>query len=303
LSRGVIRISLSLINTLYSIWPKRSIEMKQHRLCLIATAIILTHAGLSYASDRAAVIFPAEGNKTCNDYAANSMILQMGTTSPLASGRLAGPENPRDPDSQGESASYSVTDGKTVAFTDSSTPIDFALLKSSRNISLIIYPSGGVKDDANMKLTVGGIDQTISAISLCYGLGNVAPPPPPEPKPSIIPACEDLVEDSLFDGLQITCPANGERSVIFNFELDGKLFYNTSETPLACVCNNYVEGVPKPLMECDPGAPYDPNDLTNKACPQPVGDKSGAEVTTHIELNNDPYVCSTIGGKRTCYYY
>lgn len=277
--------------------------MKQHKFLLIATAVILSHAGMSYASDRAAVIFPAEGNKTCNDYAANSKILQMGTTSPVASGgTLTGPENPMDDNSTGESASYSVTDGTLVEF-KSTTPIDFALLKSSRNIALIIYPSGGVEDDANMKLTVNGNAQTISAISLCYGLGNVAPPPPPKPEPSIIPACEDLVDDSLFDGLQITCPANGERSVIFNFELDGKQFYNTSETPLACVCNNYVEGVPKPLMECDPYEPYDPSNLTNNACPQPVGDKSGAEVTTHVELNNDPYVCSTIGGKRTCYYY
>lgn len=281
--------------------------MKYPRLHLIATALVLGHAGLSYASNNAAVIFPAEGNKTCNDYAANSMIFQMGTTSPLAFGSLNGPENPKDADSIGESASYSVSGGTMVGFKSESTPIDFALLKSSRNIALIIYPSGGVTEDENMKLTVNGVDQTISAISLCYGLGNVAPPPPPEPEPSIIPACEDLTNSSGFDGLQITCPTSGERSVIFNFELDGKPFYSASGTPLACVCNNYdVNNKPQPLMECDPNVPYlevDGVPVENNACPKPAGSKSGVEVTTHIELNNDPYVCSTIGGKRTCYYY
>jgi len=126
------------------------------------------------------------------------------------------------------------------------------------------------------------------------------------------------MKSSEFDGLVINCPTYGDgtfppRSVIFNFELDGQKFYNTLSTPLACVCNNYDNNgdgmpdkfdefnkpVPQPLKECNPEKVYP----EEGACPQPVGDKSGAEVTTHVELNNDPYLCSTIGGKRTCYYY
>ena len=256
------------------------------------TILILGSAATAHASDNAAVIFPAEGNKTCSDYSANSLILQMGTTSPLASGSLIGSENPRDADTTGEAATYTVTNGKVVGF-NATTPIDYVLLKSGRGIALIIYPSGGVTEDANMKLTVGGVDQSISAISLCYGLGNVAPLPPPPPAPLTIPSCDALNASGGLDDIQVMCPSSGARSVVFNFELGGQKFYNTSETPLACVCNS------EPLQECDPNVAYpEPG-----ACPQPVADKSGAEVTTHIELNNDPYVCSTIGGKRTCYYY
>jgi hypothetical protein len=92
-----------------------------------------------------------------------------------------------------------------------------------------------------------------------------------------------------------------KRSIIFNFELDGQKFYNTENSALACVCNS------EPLPLCDPNVPYLEDEfgepIKNNACPKPAASKSGAEVTTHVELNNDPYVCSTIGGKRTCYYY
>jgi len=269
--------------------------MKHVPLHIFATALLLGSTALAHASDNASVIFPAEGNKTCSDYSANSLILQMGTTSPLVSGSLTGTENPRDPGTTGESVSYSVTGGTVVGFSDSTTPIDYALLKSGRDIAVIIYPSGGVTSDTNMKLTVAGVDKTISAISLCYGLGNVAPPPPPPPPVSTIPSCEALNASGGLDGVQVMCPSDGSRSIIYNFEVS-EAFYSKTGSPLACVCNS------EPLDECDPNVAYDPY-VDNNACPQPVNSKAGAEVTTHIELNNDPYVCSTIGGKRTCYSY
>lgn len=262
---------------------------------LFATILILGSAASAHASDKSTVIFPAEGNKTCGDYSANSLILQMGTTSPLATGSLIGTENPMDTDTTGESATYSVTGGKMVGFS-ATTPIDYALLKSGRSIALIIYPSGGVASDANMKLTVGGVDQPISAISLCYGLGNVAPPPPPQPPAATIPSCSALNASGGIDGVQVMCPTD-KRSIVYNFELDVPL-YNVTGSPIACVCNS------APLLECDPNVAYDPNNLANNACPRPADNgKNGAEVTTHIELNNDPYTCYTIGGTRSCFYY
>jgi hypothetical protein len=151
-----------------------------------------------------------------------------------------------------------------------------------------------VTGDSNMKLTVNGLDKTIEAVSLCYGLGNMAPPPPP---PTTIPSCEDLNYAGGLDHVMISCPADGSSSILYNFELDNTRFYNTDGTPLACVCNRPA------LQECDPNVPYDALNPNNGACPQPVGDKTGAEVTTHIELNNDPYVCTTVGGIRKCYSY
>lgn len=255
---------------------------------LFATILILGSAAMAYASDKSAVIFPAEGNISCNDYSDNSLIKQMSYNGLKPTGTLTGPENPYDADTTGESASYTVDeDGKVVSF-NATTPIDYALLKSGGNVAFIIYPSGGVTEDANMKLTVDGVDKPIKAISLCYGLGNVPPPPPP---PTTIASCEDLNATGGLDGIQVICPNTG-RSIVANFELD-KPFYNTTETPMACVCNSTA------LLECNPNVAYP----EAGACPQPVGEKSGAEVTTHIELNNDPYYCTTAGGIRKCYAY
>jgi hypothetical protein len=273
--------------------------MKHPTMQVLTTAIILGYAALSCASDKSVTVFPAEGNKQCSDYAANNKILQMGNsscrTSTAASGTLSGPENPRDADTTGESATYAIGSGGTVtSFSASTTPVDYALLKSGNKISVIIYPSGGVTSDANMTVKdAAGNPLPITAISLCYGLGNVAPPPPPL---TTIPSCEELNLSGGIDGVAVTCPSTGERSIVYNFEL-GQPFYNTTNTPMSCVCNGQA------LIECNPSVAYDPEHPDNGACVKPEADATGLAVTTHIELNNDPYVCSTVAGKRTCYSY
>lgn len=266
--------------------------MKRRPIQLLTVAVLLGYGALASASDKSTTIFPAEGSKQCSDYSSNAAIIQMGTTAPLSSGLVSGAENPKDAGTTGESAIYAIDSGKTASFS-SSTPVDYAILKSSRDIAVIIYPSGGVTSDANMQLVVANQPLTITALILCYGLGNPVPPPPPPPAKTTIPSCSTL---SGIDGVGITCPSNGERSIIYNLELDSA-FYNTTNTPIACVCNSAA------LIECDPGVAYDANNLNNGACPQPVGNKTGAEVTTHIELNNDPYACTTVGGIRKCYSY
>ena len=250
------------------------------------TAILLCQAAIASASDHSVTIFPAEGNKQCSDYAANNAILQMATTSPQAAGLLIGADSPKDSNTTSESASYAIQGGTTASFSASTTPIDFAILKSSRSISVIIYPSGGVTEDANMTLTVAGQPQTITAMSLCYGLGNSAPPPPPK---TTIKSCN--VNASL-DQTGVTGPANG-RALVCNFELDTPFYGLNNGTDTCCVCNTAAE-----LQECDPNvAAGQPG-----ACPLATT-KVGTEVTTHIELNNDPYVCTTVAGVRKCYAY
>lgn len=238
------------------------------------------------ASDMSATVFPAEGNKQCSDYAANGVVLQMGTNSPLATGLVSGPENPRDTDTVGESALYTVSEGTLVGFSSATTPVDYAILKSGRNVSVIIYPSGGVTADANMSLMVGGVAQNVTAISLCYGLGNSAPPPPVA---STIKSCN---LNATLDQTGVVCPATG-RTLVCNFELDTAFYGLNNGSDTCCVCNTGGE-----LQECDPGvAAGEPN-----ACPLATT-KTGTEVTTHIELNNDPYVCTTVAGLRKCYAY
>ena len=255
-----------------------------------------SHTGLCIlilASSNSVTVFPAEGNKQCSDYSSNSLVKQMGTGSPLASGVVSGAENPNDPDSTGESAAYVVVGGTVASFSAATTPIDYAILKSGRNVSVIIYPSGGVTSDEDMSLIVNAQPLKIDVISLCYGLGNAAPIVP-EPELSTIPRCEDLFQGGGLDSVGVTCPSSGERSLVFNLELD-ESFYNTDGTPMACVCNSAT-----PLTECDPTvAAGEPN-----ACPDPASTtKLPTEVTTHIELNNDPYYCTTVAGIRKCYKY
>ena len=264
--------------------------MKHPTLGLFTAVILLGYAALLSASDKSVTVFPAEGNKQCSDYSANSLIKQMGTTSPVPSGSLSGAENPQDADTTGESATYTVG-GNVVGFSGSTTPIDYALLKSGRSISVIIYPSGGVTEDANMKLTVGGVDQPITAISLCYGLGNSAPPPPPPLPPKTLKACG---LESILDATGVTCPASG-KTLVCNFELDKPFFGLNDNTDSCCVCNSAA------LVECDPSQPAGgPNSCLADS---ETATKAGAEVPVIIELNNDPYYVSCVAGICTYYRY
>jgi hypothetical protein len=280
---------------------KGEMKMKHQPLKLIATTLILGYASLSSASDNSVTVFPAEGNKQCSDYSANNMILQMGTTSPLASGTLSGAENPRDADATGESLSYAIAGGAVVSFSASTTPIDYVLLKSGRSISVIIYPSGGVYEDANMKLTVGGVDQTITAISVCYGLGNVAPPPPEPPLPLTLKSCDTV--NAALDFTGVVCPTNTtDRQLVCNFELDKPFFGLKDGSDSCCVCNS------PELTECNPDLPA--GTIVAEGVPGPCPNPKNSdqvlptEVTTHLELNNDPYYCTTVGsGPRICYKY
>ncbi len=246
-----------------------------------AATIMVCSSTISFASDNSATVFPAEGNVQCNDYASNRAIFQMGTNSPQTSGIVLGVDNPQDADTTAESASYAIQGGTVASFTASTTPIDFAILKSNSKISLIIYPSGGVRADGNMTVTVAGTPQPITAMSLCYGLGNTAP----VTHRSTIKSCNI---SSLLDQTGVTCPATG-RTLVCNFELDKSFYGLNNGSDSCCVCNN-PDGE---LKECDPNvAAGQPN-----ACTQTTP-KTNTEVTTHIELNNDPYYCTTVGGVR-----
>jgi len=262
--------------------------MNQPIMRSLTTAILLGHAALVSASDNSATVLPAEGNVQCSDYASNSTILQM-STKPVAAGTLSGAENPRDADTTGESATYTVSGGKVVSFSAATTPIDYAVLKSGNSVSVLMYPSGGVTADSDMHLTVNNVDLTISSISLCYGLGNAVEPPPPPPPLKTLKSCDI---DAVLDATGVACPANGDRTLVCNFELDKSFFGLDDGSDSCCVCNSAV------LTECDPTQPAGgPNACLNDGASK----TSAAEVPVDIQLNNDPYYRSCVGG--TCTYY
>ncbi len=265
--------------------------MKYRAIGLAGAIALMSHSALTLASDNSVTIFPGEGNKQCSDYSANSVVMQMGTTAPQPAGTVTGADNPYDADSAGESVNYTWTNtGTVVGFSNASTPIDYVVVKGSGNkspVSVIIYPQGGVKSDGNIKLMVNGSPYPIAAISFCYALGNTPAPPPP---PEVIPKCSDLVASGGLDSVGITCPADGKKSIVFNYEI-GQPFFNTAGSPIVCTCNTTA-------TQCDPSVPAgQPN-----ACPELVP-TSPVEVPVHVEVNNDPYWCTTYAGSTKCYAY
>lgn len=136
----------------------------------MAAAFAVLCMPVAHASDNSVTALPAEGNVQCSDYAANKVVMSMDSSSPQSSGTVDGPANvyDADPGSANETASYGIEAGNALWF-NSSTPVDFAVLKNSRTVEVFMYASGGTNNDANLALP-GGLE--ITAFSLCYGLNN-----------------------------------------------------------------------------------------------------------------------------------
>ncbi len=265
--------------------------MNRPGMRILTAAILIGHAALASASDNSATVLPAEGNVQCSDYAANGTILQMASSKLSETGTLSGAENLSDADTTGESASYTLVGGTVAGFSAATTPIDYAVLKSSNDVSVLMYPSGGVTEDGDMRLTVNGVDKVISTISLCYGLGNEVAPPPPPPPLQTLKSCD---VDAILDATGVTCPASGERTLVCNYELDKSFFGMSDGSDTCCVCNSAA------LVECDPSQPAGgPNACLNDGASK----TTAAEVPVDIQLNNDPYYRSCIGGSCTYYAY
>jgi PKD repeat protein len=126
---------------------------------------------------------------------------------------------------------------------------------------------------------------------------------------SATPSCEalgtyDNTLEGTLDDTGVVCPDTG-RVLVCNIELD-EPFYGLVASDSCCVCNNN-----SPLQECDADIPAGTTNADGvPSCTLTPAEKDAlgdllrpAEVTTHIELNNDPYYCTTIGGRRTCYRY
>lgn len=211
-----------------------------------------------------------KGIVTCSDL--NSRV---GCTLSSGTGTCSGP---------GFSATAQLQSNGTVNWvsTGSATVSEvFVYGTSGGNTCEYVYSGGATNGQGVGFLKSNGTYQSVQGVEFCTSGASVA---------KTIPNCATF---SGIDGVTINCPANGAKSIIYNFEV-GQPFYSASGTSMACVCNNGGA----PLYECNPNVPSG----QPGACPVPAA-KTGVEVTTHIELNNDPYVCQTIGGSRTCFYY
>lgn len=136
---------------------------------LVLLMPLLAHA--LTPSENSATVFPAEGNGNCSDYAENGVIMTI--TGDVTPGVTTIATN--------GAASANITfnaDAKSLSFDSATVPIDFALVKKSRDIGIYIYQSGGTDNDSG--ITLHGSE--IAGFALCYGLGNDAGPvnKPPE---------------------------------------------------------------------------------------------------------------------------
>lgn len=252
----------------------------------IPALLSVSPASALQLSQNAIQVFPAEGNGVCRDYASNSVILEAdGNPESMPSGTVTGPENPQDPDMTGESADYTydpVT--KVLNFNNSTTPIDYVLVKSSREINVYLYPSGGVVEDFGLVLIdpATGEKLPIARFALCYGLEDLVQ----EPSESLPDCTLDV-----FPNVGVACDAAADGTVIS--------FWDPHTDPRnpdfrRCVCNNGGQGV---SVQCDPATNGNPDvqDCFNKDRPIAL-----PEAPITIELFGDPIYCSTIGGTRSC---
>lgn len=112
-------------------------------------------------------------------------------------------------------------------------------------------------------------------------------------------ACENLLDSKTgmpaIDATGVQCPSDGSTTLVCNIELTDDFgnpvpFFGLNDADSCCVCNRDA------LAECDPGLPE-----SQGGCP--ISGDFDKEVTSFIELNNDPYYCRTIGGQRRCFRY
>lgn len=275
--------------------------MKSFLQCLRPSVLLLClfAATGAIASEKSVTVFPAEGNKTCNDYASNKLVQSMSVNSPILGQTvtLSGSDLATDGDALPEYVTYQMSaNGKSLRFDPTpgptppktNTPIDYVVLKSGSTVSVVIYPAGGVTSDTNLSIPgPSNTSLTITAFSICYGLGNVAPTPP-DPVKAMTPACTM----SGLDGQGILCSGTTHPVLLCSMELD-QPFFGLKSGDTCCVCNNAA------LTECDPSLA----EGAEGACPGPTNEGVAKEVTTTIEINKDPYYCTTVGGTKKCYKY
>lgn len=260
--------------------------MRSHKkyLFLLLTGAMfgIATAPVASASQNSAVVWPAEGNVQCSDYSANKIIESMntGTLSAGATGTLSGAANPQDGDSDtsGETASYTLsTDGTTFSYT-ASTPINYVVLKSSKDVSVAIYKTGGVDADSDLTITRDGVKEPIDSVSLCYGL------PDQQIATVTAPKCSDV-------GVNVTTT---QPQVVVRYDVNPSTAPGKGYNPQLCVAGGATATV------CDPALPAG----QPGSCFPPGAPTGNQLIPTTTVMNPDPGGCTTsTDGTLTCYSF
>lgn len=248
---------------------------------LLMTAVVVLAAPVQ-AADRTTPTTTALGTSaTCSRFANPMLVRQMGTGAglrlrPGGSLQLSGPEPGSGRIGLGRSRPATAKlfmDGSTLGFRDATIPINFAIIRSGLKLTIIRYPSDGVISDQGLQIFIDG---QIDELSLCYGIGLQIGGAP------VVPVCP-------------SCAANAGRTLMCTFDLNAPKSSGDASRS-CCICNNPTG----PLKACDPNAV---GGQPNACIDNGTVSKTGLDVPTTVEFNNDPYVCNVSGGVRTCYKY
>lgn len=271
-----------------------------------------------YSEKSAAVVPDNAQNAACSKYTVGGT--QLSIKKPRRSGTVSG---------SGETANYSLTDGKTnLSFSDASLPIDFVIVrgkKGSKKSLVIHYYSSGVNDDFNIKVL--GADKTplpVVEFALCAKSVETEGTPlnpvtfdltiprcgtestPASPSACPHPSASDNQDDPYLSSKEIVLvkyiPLKiGDDAARFAAPVDERTCFCTGGDPTVAEIEN--------LVQCDDEADaYDPEDAPALGENVPGGSCTlkvapGAKVQQVTELENDPYFCRTINGRRVCWAY
>jgi hypothetical protein len=121
----------------------------------------------------------------------------------------------------------------------------------------------------------------------------------------VVAQCQTIDGGSavLINGTAVTCPSDGEGGflprVVCSADISDTADKFELENQGCCVCGAEA-------IECNPSLPSSATGVEDGQpgpCPRIKPDFDNLQVPTTILFNNDPYYCTTIGGKRKCYAY
>lgn len=216
-------------------------------------------------SANSVLVYDTSGSPRCADIASNALELRITSSGLLAPGTTRTANN-----ADGQSISYTIDDsGMTVSTwsvrSKSLQPVSFALLKSNVGTRVFFFSAFGAVTDQNEQ-AAGSLTQ----LSFCYGMATPL-------QPTTLPACDANWCSTL----------SGDPQRVLITLAPGAPQWDVQ----MCTCGAV-------FTECDPFAEAG----TSGACTNANGYLR--YVPVGIEAGQDPasYVCTTIGGKRRCYY-
>lgn len=278
---------------------------------LALTSVLGPPQSLAYPtaySERSVAVVPDNAqNAACRKYSVGGIELKK--KRPRSQGTVTG---------GGESANYDLSDSTNLGFSDASVPIDFVVVRGRRGkakaIAIHYYTSKGVSEDDNIQvLDSKGDALPITEFALCAKSAETEGTPKLVTFDLTIPRCgaSGTPTPSTCGGLTgkeiVLVKFTSLREDLTNSDPDGTPAAHTDPVDgRTCFCTGPdLSNVIDNLVQCDDSrfALDDDPGVGQKVRGDSCTAKIGAKVQEVTELENDPYFCRTINGRRICWSY